>query len=375
MKHYLFTLVLILLTVTTVFAERSGGRISVLPKGGQLDIIPPGIVITSPDVKQGVKVVSSEAKMTMIGRATDPSGVASVTVNGNSAKLDESGNFSIELLLKPGKNLMSVVSVDTRGNQGVQQFILYRQADAVQTTSALKAGTYHALVIGVQSYYDSAITSLDAPLQDAQGVYDILTANYSFLPENVIFLKNPERTAIIQAFDQLAQKVVESDSVLIFYAGHGYWDERLKQGFWLPANATRKSRAEWLSNGTIRDYINGIKSRHTLLVADACFSGGIFKTRKAFDDAPRAIQELVRLPSRKAMTSGALKEVPDRSVFVDFFLKRLKQNQEPYLSSEQLFASLRQAVISNSSNNQIPQFGEIRETGDEGGDFVFERKH
>jgi hypothetical protein len=75
------------------------------------------------------------------------------------------------------------------------------------------------------------------------------------------------------------------------------------------------------------------------------------------------------------MTSGALKEVPDRSVFVDFFLKRLKQNQEPYLSSEQLFASLRQAVISNSSNNQIPQFGEIRETGDEGGDFVFERKH
>ncbi len=375
MKCYFFQVFLILLTVTTVFAERSGGRIAVFPGGGQRDTNPPIIAIISPDVKPGVKVNSSDARMTIIGRATDESGVASVMVNNQAAKLDEIGNFSIDILLKPGKNRVLVVAVDTHGNQGMQQFILHRQEDAVQTASPTKKGTYHALIIGVQNYLDSSINSLDAPIQDAQGVYDILTGSYSFRAENVIFLKNPERTSVIQAFDQLAQKVEESDSVLIFYAGHGFWDERLKQGYWLPVNATRKSRVEWLSNGTIRDYINGIKSKHTLLVADACFSGGIFKTRTAFTEVPRNIQELFKLPSRKAMTSGAMKEVPDRSVFVDYFLKRLNQNKESHLSSEQLFTSFRQAVISNSINNQIPQYGEIRETGDEGGDFVFERKY
>jgi len=35
---------------------------------------------------------------------------------------------------------------------------------------------------------------------------------------------------------------------------------------------------------------------------------------------------------------------------------------------------MRQAVINNSPNGQVPQFGEIRETGDEGGDFVFVKR-
>jgi len=44
-------------------------------------------------------------------------------------------------------------------------------------------------------------------------------------------------------------------------------------------------------------------------------------------------------------------------------------NNEKYLSSEQLFSSFRVAVINNS--NVVPQFGEIKDVGDEGGDFIF----
>ena len=43
--------------------------------------------------------------------------------------------------------------------------------------------------------------------------------------------------------------------------------------------------------------------------------------------------------------------------------------EKQYLSSEQLFSSFRIAVINNS--NVIPQFGEIKDVGDEGGDFIF----
>jgi len=49
-----------------------------------------------------------------------------------------------------------------------------------------------------------------------------------------------------------------------------------------------------------------------------------------------------------------------------------KNNIEKYLSSEQLFGSFRIAVINNS--DAIPQYGEIRNVGDQGGDVIFIKK-
>ena len=174
------------------------------------------------------------------------------------------------------------------------------------------------------------------------------------------------------ALDDLARIVTPSDNLLIFYAGHGWWDEKSNIGYWLPADASKDSKAEWFRNSTLCDYLKEINSKHTLLIADACFAGGIFKTRKAFPDAPVAINKLYELPSRKAMTSGTLTEVPDRSAFIRFLVERLENNKEKYLSSEQLFSSFRIAVINNS--DVVPQYGEIQGVGDEGGDFIFIRK-
>ena len=72
------------------------------------------------------------------------------------------------------------------------------------------------------------------------------------------------------------------------------------------------------------------------------------------------------------MTSGTLTKVPDRSSFTRFLIQRLEENEETYLSSEQLFSSFRLAVINNS--DAIPQYGEIEKVGDEGGDFIFLKK-
>ena len=41
-----------------------------------------------------------------------------------------------------------------------------------------------------------------------------------------------------------------------------------------------------------------------------------------------AVNQMYSLPSRKAMTSGALSEVPDRSVFIEYLVKRLKQKTD-----------------------------------------------
>ncbi len=242
--------------------------------------------------------------------------------------------------------------------------------------TGMTKGRYYALLIAVSNFgNNSGIQSLDYPLQDAEGIRQVLSTQYTFEPGNITLLRNPSRATIIRTLDELNQKLTDQDNLLIFYAGHGFWDARINQGYWLPSNARRDDRAEWLSNSTLRDYISGIRTKHTLVVADACFSGGIFKTRNGFEHAPRAIEELYRLPSRNAMTSGALAEVPDKSVFVAYLIKRLKDNREEYLTAESLFSSMRIAVINNSPNAQVPQYGEIREVGDEGGDFIFVRRN
>ncbi len=230
--------------------------------------------------------------------------------------------------------------------------------------------TYYALIIGINNYPDDQIQELDNPIKDAQGLADVLITNYSFEKENVTLLKNPSREEIINSLDELSIKVTDKDNLLVFYAGHGIWNEQLNQGYWLPSNASINSKSNWLSNSTIRDYVGGIKSKHTLLISDACFSGGILKERAVFENS-RAILELYKLPSRKAMTSGTLKTVPDKSVFIEYLLKNLKSNSAPLLSADQLFRNFKIAVINNSPNGQVPQYGPISQAGDEGGDFIF----
>lgn len=333
------------------------------------DLQPPTITLT-----RGIQFATM-ARHTIRGRALDESGVAIVTVNNKDAYLDEEGNFSTEVLLKPGKNDLVVQAIDVYENLSRKSFTIERRVaprEKSRDAETITTGRYFAFLIGIDDYRSDAIEDLSQAVTDAHRVRSVLSA-YSFDADNIILLENPTREAIIGTFDRLSRQITSNDNLLIFYAGHGHWDKRFHQGYWLPSNASDKNRSKWLSNSTVRDYIRGIAARHTLLISDACFSGGIFKTRGAFEDALPATKELYRLPSRKAMTSGMLSEVPDRSVFVEYLIKRLRENKSRYLASEQLFIRFKDAVINNSPLRQIPRFGEIREAGDEGGDFIFVR--
>lgn len=233
----------------------------------------------------------------------------------------------------------------------------------------IEGGRYYALIMGINDYIDPSINILDNPIRDADLLYNTITAKYTFEKENVKLLHNATIAEIVEALDYFAKTVRPVDNFLIFYAGHGVWDASSEIGFWLPSDAKKDSKLAWFRNSTLRDYLREIKSKHTLLISDACFGGSIFKSRSAFIDAAPAINKLYELPSRKAMTSGTMTEVPDQSAFLKYLIDRLETNSEKYLSSEQLFSSFRIAVINNC--NVVPQFGEIRDVGDEGGDFIF----
>lgn len=291
------------------------------------------------------------------------------------AHLTESGGSSVNMYKVSGLQEVSLSQLFTHTPKSQKPF------DRTESTKndlpliitdgkkILMEGEYYGLIIGINEYQDPLINDLDEPIKDAQKLVDILTRSYTFEEENIIFLKNPTREKIVATLDKLEKIITSKDNLIIFYAGHGHWDELTQKGYWLPSDARHENTAKWFRNSSLSGYINSIKSNHTLLIADACFSGGIFKTRAAFGTPAMAVQRLYELPSRKAMTSGTLKEVPDKSVFLQYLTKRLIDNKDKYLPSEQLFYSFKPAVLNNSIN--VPQFGEIRNCGDEGGDFIF----
>ncbi|MCX5818408.1 MAG: caspase family protein, partial [Deltaproteobacteria bacterium] len=315
-----------------------------------------------------------------IGIAESKIGIADVLINGQHADIDEKGNFSIDVLLKAGKNDITVTAMDVHQNQVTKQFDVNREAGKVALVkkeepvpeTGFMSGKYHALLIAVQDYSNPEIGKLDYPVSDARQLMDVLSSRYNFDQENITLLYNPDRRTIYKTLQSMRKQLMAEDSLLIFYAGHGMWLDDMKQGFWLPRDAAgMNDPSDWIPNSNIRDYIKAIKAKHILLVADACFSGGIFKLRDTPSSPGTSMEKIYELPSRKAMTSGSLKTVPDQSVFVEFLIKRLEENKDPYLDAQKLFARMRDAVIHNSKTKQTPLYGAINEAGDEGGDFIF----
>lgn len=339
-----------------------------------LDTLPPLLNIISPDISRQDKVRCYLPEITIIGKITDnESGVYKTYINSEECKLADDGLFVRNMPLTPGDNKINIVAIDNKNNYFEKSLIIEHVLEEKVTTLQVNiSGNYYALLIGIDEYEDANLMDLDNPIRDARNLYNVLTSVYSFDKENVMLLKNAKRADIIDALDILGEKLTNEDNLMIFYAGHGWWDEDANVGYWLPSDARISRKAEWFGNSRLCDYLKVIDSKHTLLITDACFGGAIFKTRSVSMEAPKAIQMLYELPSRKAMTSGTLTEVPDRSSFVKYLIERLSSNEDKYLSSEQLFSSFRIAVINNS--DVIPQYGEIRNVGDQGGDFIFIKK-
>ena len=310
----------------------------------------------------------NEDKINLTGRVNSNGNKAVLLLNNKELQINESGFFNIEFPLTIGMNDISLKAV-TEKLLTKEITIKVAYSPKVKEVVPGAEGKYYALLIGINNYSDPLVNELDRPIKDAEMFYEVITSKYTFEKDNIKFLRNATMAEIVDALDYFAKIVRPVDNFLIFYAGHGVWDAASNIGFWLPSDARKSSKLAWFRNSTLRDYLLEIKSKHTLLISDACFGGSIFKTRSAFTDAPVSINKLYELPSRKAMTSGTLTEVPDQSVFLKYLIDRMQNNFEEYLSAEQLFSKLRLAVINNSK--VIPQYGVIQEVGDEGGDFIF----
>jgi len=298
--------------------------------------------------------------------------------------LDTSRGFSVEdncaktinqpIPLQKGKNTVYILATNEVGTTKSDIRTIYYQSNDPAPTPTISSNNY-ALIIGISDYEDLGIGDLENPVPDAEKLKNTLQEKYTFTSANITLLRNPKKQQIIDNLLDLQNKLTANDNLLIFYAGHGKMQG--EQGFWMAADAQISSAYNWLSTYELDGYIKGLKTKHLLLISDACYSGA-FVMRDA-DDIPFETQEkaceiLEGKKSRCAMTSGAKTTVPDQSVFMKYLVKELKENPNSCFSAEQLYMNIKNVVMSNSPNRQIPQFGDIPLTGHEGGNFIFKKR-
>jgi len=251
--------------------------------------------------------------------------------------------------------------------------------NVAQEEDEIVVGKYYALIIGVDAY-SGAWSALDNAVRDARAVKELLASKYRFDHIKTLYDAEATREAIINEMIWLVNNVKPEDNVFIYYSGHGEFQTSLNKGYWVPADANVASVSKYISNSDIQTYLAGIKSNHTLLVSDACFSGDIFRGKTMsvpFDESERYYKKVHKLKSRQALTSGGVEPVMDggsegHSVFAFYMLKLLRENDSKYFDASQLFEGLKIPVTNNSQ--QSPKFSPIKNSGDEGGQFLFIKK-
>ncbi len=238
-----------------------------------------------------------------------------------------------------------------------------------------KVGNFQALIIGINDYHDPEIPDLKTPINDARGMADVLEKRYRF---TVTMLLNEEATrkGIYNALRTLSVQAQENDSVLIYYAGHGDIDRQYNDGWWIPFDARPGDPTTYFDNVQVQKAMRSMKARHVLLLSDSCYSGTLFGLGR---DMPPIIDNkyylnLYNEKSRWGMTSGNKTPVADdgtagHSVFAYQLIKELRKNENPYMTTQEIYTRIAPIVSNNAE--QTPICRPIKNTGDQGGEFVF----
>lgn len=345
------------------------------------DVVPPTIFVNEPYLGRTGTVKVPTAKSRINGKALDLSGIKEIVVKYDYEHItlqpDEMGSFSCEIDLSrvrtQDKIPVTIEAVDNFNNKTAKIFyMIYEPPQQIYTPQPqpiAQKGKNYLLTIGINNYlYWSPLHNATKDCRDIAGV---LFSDYTFDPENAIHLTDKEATRenIIEAMQSLEAKITAEDNLLIYYAGHGYYDHKSQRGYWVPVNARQNKIADYIRNSTIHDYLSSIESHNTLLIADACYAGSLFSRNRGTLNEDN--------PSRWAFTSGDIEKVwdgqpGDNSPFAKYLIYYLKQNNKRKLKADILINTVKTSVMRNT--NQTPIGDPLQNVGDQGGVFIFYRR-
>lgn len=232
-----------------------------------------------------------------------------------------------------------------------------------------------ALLIGINNYQDRDIPALESAVRDVGAVGKSLADKLGYRVDTV---RDANRADIVDAIVRLAGETTAEDSVVLYYAGHGFLDEDTGKGYWIPADGRADTPEKWISNQDVGRLLSLIPARQLILVSDSCYSGSLAREHVLKEgELGRSTREVLARRSVIVMSSGGEEPVSDEgrdgfSIFA-WSMQQTLQNVTRVSAGGKLFGEIRTRVM--ESYPQTPQYGAAVSAGhQEGGDYLFERR-
>ncbi|MDP3897133.1 MAG: caspase family protein [Mesorhizobium sp.] len=346
------------------------------------------IVITKPAPKRGVATME-RPEVDIEGIVNWSAPAKAVLVDGRIADLGMDGTFRHKKLLKSGMNTVEIVALtaDGRTHQRRLEFLFEGDKKALEGE-----GARYAVIVANQNYTpQTGFDPLETPFRDADAVAALLTSRYGFRTEATLpdgrkmplVLKDATRRDIETVLYQIGLVAGEKDTVLIYYAGHGIYEEKTTIAFWVPTDAEAGVPISYLSASTIAEAVQRMQANNILVISDSCFSGalmrggGVASDKIAEADRARALLRLTQRRTRVLISSGNNEPVEDlggdgHSVFARALLTGLEKMEWDAFSARELFDGYILPMVLGRAD-QEPQYRPIERSGHEGGDIVFVR--
>jgi hypothetical protein len=215
-----------------------------------------------------------------------------------------------------GVNVLEVIVENIDGVKSKSQRTIHAGETALSNAAKLSRNDYALLIL--TDKYDNW-TPLVNPVFDGRSIATHLQKSYGF---HVEVLENPSQDLIFRKLREYSEKKYEPlDQLLIFFAGHGYFDETFKEGFAVVKESLKDDpgKTSYVSYNRLRNVINTIPCEHVLLMMDVCF-GGTFDEAIASSRQADVYQEIsqsdfiirkLAVKTRKYLTSGGKTYVSD----------------------------------------------------------------
>ncbi len=214
------------------------------------------------------------------------------------------------------------------------------------------------------------------PIDDAYALGKMLEENYGFEVEIIENAQTDEIWEKLRTYNERAFN--PQDQLMIFFAGHGHYDETFGEGYVVATNSLNNDlgRSTYVSHNRLRGIVDNIPCEHILLTMDVCFGGTLdpvlarSRGMKHTISDERVLIRKFNKRTRKYLTSGGKEYVSDG----------IPGGHSPFMS--RLLAALgtmggddRILMMSEIKSNMenlalIPRFGSFG-TDDELSDFVF----
>lgn len=284
------------------------------------------------------------------------------------------------ITLMEGDNLLEIIAENVDGQKTVSYRKVTVGSAAIADATKLDRTDY-ALIFATDEYDHWG--DLVNPVFDSRTIANELKNTYGF---KVDIVENGTQAEVLKKIREYAEKKYKPlDQLLIFFAGHGNYDQTFGEGFVVTKESLINDEAKttYLSHNRLRSIINNIPCEHIFLAMDVCFGGtfdAALASSRGIDDEVYKEQNTAEFIARKLtyktrrfLTSGGKTYVSDgiagkHSPFAKNLIEALRGRggRDGILTLPEIYSYVEKLKIQ-------PRFGEFGDNAP-GSDFVFVAK-